>query len=146
MPQLGCGGRGGAEWSCPWWRAARRSAADRPRRRRSGPARVRIEVLATSTRVAERGGTRVPPSPRDWPGVRYLVQVASLSDSARAEHLRRVLGTRFPDAHVAALETAESRYYRVVIGPYPLRGAAVARGEMVNRLGYPAVIMEDSAP
>jgi len=47
---------------------------------------------------------------------------------------------------VAALETAESRYYRVVIGPYPVRGLAVARGEMVNRLGYPAVITEDSGP
>ena len=111
-----------------------------------GTARVRIEVLASSTRVAERSATLVPPPPRDLPAVRYLVQVASLSDSARAEHLRRVLGTRFPDAHVAPLETTESRYYRVVIGPYPLRVVAVARGEMVNRLGYPAVITEDSGP
>src|SRR5947208_9242074 len=63
-----------------------------------GTARVRIEVLASSTRVAERSATLVPPPPRDLPAVRYLVQVASLSDSARAEHLRRVLGTRFPDA------------------------------------------------
>ena len=111
-----------------------------------GTARVRIDALASSTRVAERSVALVPPAPRDLPVARYLVQVASLSDSARAEHLRRVLGARFPDAHVAPLETAENRYYRVVIGPYPLRGAAVARGEMVNRLGYPAVIMEDSAP
>ena len=111
-----------------------------------GTARVRIDALASSTRVAERSAALVPPAPRDLPAARYLVQVASLSDSARAEHLRRVLGARFPDAHVAPLDTAESRYYRVVIGPYPLRGAAVARGQMVNRLGYPAVIMEDSAP
>src|SRR2546427_525770 len=111
-----------------------------------GTVRVRIEVLGTETRVATRSAPLVPPPARDLPASRYLVQVASLSDPGRAEHLRRVLGTRFPDAHVAPLETAESRYYRVVIGPYPLRGAAVARGEMVNRLGYPAVIMEDSAP
>src|SRR3989441_12955446 len=111
-----------------------------------GTARVRIDALASATRVAERSVALGPPAPRDLPAARSLVQVASLSDSARAEHLRRVLGARFPDAHVAPLETAESRYYRVVIGPYPLRGAAVARGQMVNRLGYPAVIMEDSAP
>src|SRR5947199_8611537 len=111
-----------------------------------GTARVRIEVLASSTRVAERSATLVPPPPRDLPAVRYLVQVASLSDSARAEHLRRVLGTRFPAAHRAPLQTTQSRYYRVVIGPYPLRVVAVARGEMVNRLGYPAVITEDPGP
>src|SRR5436305_13716032 len=48
-----------------------------------GTARVRIEVVASSPRVAERSATRVPPPPRDLPAVRYLVQVASLSDSAR---------------------------------------------------------------
>ena len=111
-----------------------------------GTARVRIDALARATRVAERSVALVPAPPRDLPAARYLVQVASLSDSARAEHLRRVLGARFPDAHVAPLETAESLYYRVVIGPYPFRGVAAARGEMVNRLGYPAVIMEDSSP
>jgi len=111
-----------------------------------GTARVRIDALASAMRVAERSVTLVPPPPRDLPAARYLVQVASLSDSARAEHLRRILGARFPDAHVALLETADCRYYRVVIGPYPLRGVAVARGELVNRLGYPAVIMEDPPP
>ncbi len=106
-----------------------------------GTARVRIEVLPPATQVAERTGA--PPQP---PPVRYLVQVASLADPARAQHLRRVLGTRFPDAHVALLDTDATRYYRVLMGPYALRAAAAARSEMMTRLGYPVVIMEDWRP
>jgi len=106
-----------------------------------GTARVRIEVLPPATQVAER--THAPPQP---PPVRYLVQVASLADPARAQHLRRVLGTRFPDAHVALLDTDATRYYRVLMGPYALRAAAAARGETMTRLGYPVVIMEDWRP
>jgi len=110
-----------------------------------GTARVRIDALALPTRGPERSVALVPP-PRDFPAARYLVQVASLSTSARAQHLRCILGAHFPDAHVAPLETADARYYRVVIGPYPLRNVALARGELVNRLGYPAVILEDTPP
>src|SRR5881398_3313290 len=39
-----------------------------------GTARVRIEVLPSSTRVAERSATLVPPPTRDLPVIRYLVQ------------------------------------------------------------------------
>src|SRR3989442_4097128 len=34
MPRLGCGGRGGVQWSCRWARALRFLAACRPRARR----------------------------------------------------------------------------------------------------------------
>jgi peptidoglycan lytic transglycosylase len=78
------------------------------------------------------------------PASSFEVEVASFSDAGRAEHLRGVLASRFPDAHVRADEGATRAYYRVRIGPYPLRGVAVARAEVVNRLGYPAVI--DEAP
>src|SRR5437899_10900029 len=47
-----------------------------------GTARVRIDALVSSTRVAERSAALVPPASRDLPAARYLVQVASLSDSA----------------------------------------------------------------
>src|SRR5438445_13813630 len=50
-----------------------------------GTVRVRVEVLGSATQMAER--TDAPPQP---PPVRYLVQVASLADPARAQHLRRV--------------------------------------------------------
>src|SRR5438093_1044333 len=86
----------------------------------------------------------VPSPPRELPTGVYTVEVASLSDAGRAQHLRQVLAHRFPDAFVSPLAGGTSSYYRVRIGPYPLRTAAVARAEMVNRLGYPAIIVEES--
>jgi rare lipoprotein A len=107
-----------------------------------GTAKVRIEALRDGPR-AQPAAAWVPPAARDLPAVQYAIQVAALTDADKAEHLRRVLAARFPDAFVSALEGADGRYYRVRIGPYPLRGVAVARAEQVSRLGYPAVIMEE---
>ena len=133
---------------------------------RPGTARVRIDVLGPATRpvavtpvavassapppaaapavAAAAPPALVPPPVNDLPPTHYTVEVASLTDSARADHLRGVLATRFPDVRLARLATGRARYYSVVMGPYPLRSAAVARGELVNRLGYPAVIREDA--
>jgi hypothetical protein len=74
------------------------------------------------------------------------VQVAAVGDADRAEHLRRVLATRFPDAFVNTLAGGERPYYRVRLGPFPLRGVAVARAELISRLGYPAIIVEEAPP
>jgi rare lipoprotein A len=107
-----------------------------------GTARVRIDVLGHAPRGAAR---LVPPPTRDLPTAAFCVQVAALGDPGRAEHLRRVLSIRFPDTFVSPLASTEGRYYRVRLGPYPLRGVALARAELVNRLGYPAVIVEQEA-
>src|SRR5437870_3866734 len=104
-----------------------------------GTGRVRIDVLGKAPPPRF-----VPPPPRDLPTGVYTVEVASLSDAGKAQHLRQVLAHRFPDAFVSPLAGGTSSYYRVRIGPYPLRTAAVARAEMVNRLGYPAIIIEES--
>ncbi|HJQ83502.1 MAG TPA: septal ring lytic transglycosylase RlpA family protein [Candidatus Binatia bacterium] len=104
-----------------------------------GTARVRIEVLRASASIPPL----LPPPARDLPSATFLVEVASLSDVGRANHLRQVLARRFPDAFVSPLPGEAGTYYRVRIGPYPLRNAAVARAETVNRLGYPAVIVEE---
>jgi peptidoglycan lytic transglycosylase len=115
-----------------------------------GTAPVRIEVLelAQSRRVARRTPRAVVPVaaqfPSDLPRATFVVQVASFTDPGTAEHLRRSIALRFPDAYVDPLETADGRYHRVRIGPYPLRAVAVARAELVNRLGYPAIIMEEA--
>jgi rare lipoprotein A len=115
-----------------------------------GTARVRIEVLAAARRPRllppppDDVPTRLlPPPPDDVPTGSYIVEVASLSDAGRALHLRQVLSTRFPDTFVSPLRGASGSYYRVRIGPYPLRTAALARAEMVTRLGYPAIIVEE---
>ena len=108
-----------------------------------GTARVRIELLGPAVAAAPR---LVPPPVRDLPSSAFAVQVAALADASKAEHLRRVLSFRFPDAFVSALSSGERSYYRVRIGPYPMRGVALARAELVSRLGYPAIIVEDSLP
>jgi rare lipoprotein A len=136
-----------------------------------GTARVRIEILGQGPRrrvlpppreapptpvaVAARAPEPPPvvsaarepePPPNDLPTASYTVEVASLTDPARADHLRGVLARRFPDAFVAPLRGAAGNYYRVRIGPYPERATALARAERVSRLGYPAFIMEEATP
>lgn len=134
-----------------------------------GTARVRIGVLqsdtAGDTRLAAASpavapgltppaapsvGPRTVPIaaavPSELPRAAFVVQVATFSDPRSAEHLRRTIAQRFPDAYVDPLETADGRYHRVRIGPYPLRRVAIARAELINRLGWPAIIMESPGP
>jgi len=117
-----------------------------------GTVRVRIEVLGPATlaataRVAATAPSRPsPPAPRDVPSGSYTVEIAALSDPDKARHLRQVLAHRFPEAFVAQLAGTSGQYYRVRIGPYPLRTAALERAERVVRLGYPAIIVDESAP
>ena len=95
-----------------------------------GTGRVRIEVLG-----------KAPP-----PAVRLLPAPARVVPTSSYTHLRGVLASRFPDAFVVPVTGTTGRYYRVRIGPYPFRGVAVARAELVNRLGYPAILMENPEP
>jgi rare lipoprotein A len=107
-----------------------------------GTVRAKVEVLGRAAPAPVRAGA---PPPADAPLGSYLVEVAALSDPAKAEHLRRVLARRFPDAFVSPLAGGSGQYYRVRLGPYPLRGIAVARAELVARLGYPAVLVDEPA-
>ena len=119
-----------------------------------GTVRVRVEVLGPVTLAAAAPVAAVtapprrlsPPAPRDVPTGAYTVEVAALSDPDKAEHLRRVLAYRFPDAFVTPLAGTSGHYYRVRIGPYPLRTAALERAQRVVRLGYPAIIVDERAP
>ena len=128
-----------------------------------GTVRVRIEVLGPTIAVAAMPlaaplavpvaappasppARPSPPAPRDVPTGSYTVEVAALSDPDKAEHLRRVLAYRFPDAFVTPLAGTSGHYYRVRIGPYPLRTAALEHAQRVVRLGYPAIIVDERAP
>lgn len=119
-----------------------------------GTARVRIEVLGPAT-IAVAAPVPVAPAAaapavarpvRELPSGSYTVEVAALSDPEKAQHLRQVLALRFPDAFVAPLTGTSGQYYRVRIGPYPLRTAALERAERVTRLGYPAIIVDETLP
>src|SRR5881397_2557051 len=77
-----------------------------------GTVRVRVEVLGPATLAAAAPVAALtapprrpslPPAPRDVPTGDYTVEVAALSDPDKAEHLRHVLASRFPDAFVAPL-------------------------------------------
>jgi rare lipoprotein A len=110
-----------------------------------GTARVRVEVLGPAAPPPPRPPARlVPQPPGDTPLGAYHVEVAALSDPDKAEHLRRVLARRFPNAFVSPLAAEARRYYRVRLGPYPGRGAAEAHADLVARLGYPAVLVDES--
>jgi len=124
-----------------------------------GTVRVRIEVLGPTIAVAATPlaapvaappaptpARPSPPAPREVPTGAYTVEVAALNDPGRAEHLRHVLAYRFPDAFVTPLAGTSGHYYRVRIGPYPLRTAALERAQRVVRLGYPAIIVDERAP
>ncbi len=105
-----------------------------------GTARVRIDVLGAAIAPPP---PLVPPPVHDLPTTLFLVEVASLSDAGRAEHLAGVLKSRLPETFVSPVSGGAGTYYRVRIGPFPLRNAAVARAERVTRLGYPAIIVEE---
>ncbi len=118
--------------------ASRRPAPPvvRERARAVEPAPAPAPVVA-KTPVAE------PPPPAEPRGA-YTVVVATLSDAGKAEHLRSRIALKFPDAQVSQIDVGRDRYYRVHVGPYAYRGIAVARAELVNRFGYPAVIADET--
>jgi len=125
-------------------------------RRRAAPARRRAPEPTPAEPVPpriERAHVEPPPAApvrvasatATEPAGNYTVLVATLSDAAKAEHLRSRIAIKFDDAHVRPIDVGADRLYRVKIGPYPTRGVALARAELVNRFGYPAVITDESA-
>jgi cell division protein FtsN len=102
---------------------------------------VAVREPAVTARVAP-----VPPAPPPAPTPEgsYAILVATLSDAGMAEHLRSRIAIKFPDVDVRPIDVGADRHYRVRIGPYPSRSLAVARAELVNRYGYPAVITDES--
>jgi rare lipoprotein A len=128
-------------------------------RRRAAPARSRAAEPTPAAPVEpapprmERAHVEPPPAApvrvasatATEPVGNYTVLVATLSDAAKAEHLRSRIAMKFDDAHVRPIDVgADRRLYRVKIGPYSSRGVALARAELVNRFGYPAVITDES--
>src|SRR2546427_12403964 len=60
-----------------------------------GTGRVRIELLGKAPPPATQ---RLPAPARELPTSSYTIEVAALADPTKADHLRRVLASRFPDA------------------------------------------------
>lgn len=107
----------------------------------TGTAKVRLTVVgAPGVNLAGAD------SPGTLPRARFVVQVASFQERARAERLRDAMALRFPDAHVTSARRGGQELHRVRLGPFPDRADAEARGTQVSNLGYPALVMEQIGP
>ncbi len=94
-----------------------------------GTAQVRVEQL-------EDGGG--PPGI-----VVYAVQAGAFRDGAKAIALKDNLADRFSDVYLSPLQTADSLYFRVRIGPFPRREHAVRQARLLARRGLSVLVVEE---
>jgi peptidoglycan lytic transglycosylase len=95
-----------------------------------GTARVRMEVLRTPA-----GGPAI--------GQRYFVQVGSFADEEHARRVSERLAAYYPDVHVETATTDSGRYYRVRMGAFLDRQAAIERASSVSGIGFPAMLITE---
>lgn len=78
------------------------------------------------------------------PGVvAYAVQAGAFQDGIKASELRNDLGVRYAKVYMSELRTADSRYYRVRLGPFERRDDAVDLAHQLSRGGTPALVVEE---
>jgi rare lipoprotein A len=75
----------------------------------------------------------------------YTIQVGAFVDRNNALRLKDTLDTRFAGAYIAMQNSESGRYYRVRLGRFKQRDAAVAFARSVTPLGLSAIIVEDGA-
>jgi rare lipoprotein A len=95
-----------------------------------GTAPVRMDVLTTPA-----GG---PPI-----GERYFVQVGSFADLANAQQVAAKLALFYSNVRVVQVGLGETRYYRVRIGAFIDRDAAVQRALSISSNGYKPIIIAE---
>lgn len=95
-----------------------------------GTSRVRMEVLGTP-----EGGPAI--------GERYFVQVGSFADAEHARRIRERLAAYYPDVHVETATAGSGRYYRVRMGAFLDREAAMERASSLSGAGFPAMLVTE---
>jgi rare lipoprotein A len=81
------------------------------------------------------------------PPMQYAVQVGPFREHEHASAARQMLAEHFPESHVVRIVGARGPFYRVRVGPYPLRGVARARATELGDLGWSAaVVVQDPRP
>jgi len=73
----------------------------------------------------------------------YTIQVGSFGDPDNAERLRERLAERFDDVYVSEVDADGGRIYRVRVGRFTQRTAAVSVAQTVTPLGFSPVVVED---
>ena len=95
---------------------------------------VRLRVIALP------GDPRGPPTAS--PGAPFSVQVGAFTERARAETLRLAVERDGSEAVIFEAVVDRETFYRVRVGPYPDRAAALAAAERLAGRGYRAVVVE----
>ena len=75
----------------------------------------------------------------------YTIQVGAFADRNNAMRLKDTLDKRFDGVYVATQNGEAGRYYRVRVGRFKQRDAAVAFAQSVTPMGLSAIIVEDGA-
>ena len=96
-----------------------------------GTAPVRIEVL----------GAEQP----QLVAAAYTIQVGAFVDRTNAMRLKDTLDKRFDGVYVATQNGTTGQYYRVRVGRFKQRDAAMAFARSVTPMGLSAIIVEDGA-
>ncbi len=95
-----------------------------------GTARVKMVVLATPG-----GGPAL--------GERYFVQVGSFTDADNAQQISQRLAVYYPDVRVETATAGDARFYRVRMGAFLDRAAAMKRASNVSGIGFPAMLVTE---
>ena len=78
------------------------------------------------------------------PGVvAYAVQAGAFQDGDKATAFEVDLARRFADVYMSRLETSDSRYYQVRVGPFERRDDAVVRARALAVSGFSALVVEE---
>lgn len=107
-------------------------SAAAPRAETVSPARQRTEQNppAKPAAASPRGGTRAKPKPG-----KFVVQVAALTDAARAKALQEKISAEGIAAYTEVVKTAKGDVTRVRIGPFATRDAAEATRNKLKAIG-----------
>jgi rare lipoprotein A len=97
-----------------------------------GTARVRIDVLS------QPAGTRNAGMP-----IRYYVQVGSYARQTNAQRVSERLAAYYQDVRVDEVNAGARSFFRVRMGSFATRDAALERANDSARFGYPIVIVSE---
>jgi len=74
------------------------------------------------------------------PSQRFTLQVGSFVEEVKAQKLADLLKDNFENVHVTTLETFTQKYYRVRVGQFENRDAALGLAEKLSRMGLNVLV------
>lgn len=74
------------------------------------------------------------------PVLRFALQVGSFTDETNAQRLAEQLRKSFENVYVAAAETLTEKYYRVRVGQFDTRDAALVIAEKLSQMGFKVLV------